>query len=133
MYSEIEPLLENKKISDEKIDYVDTNGLSKYSDEYFAMTYIDLRKLYNCNLCNKVFNPDMVFGQRIKGLCYHCLISNINKNELDKNKELLFVYISKCYQEHESLDCNKNNCVLCDYKNGILKIPTKKLIFKIYL
>ena len=45
----------------------------------------------------------------------------------------LFDFIVVKHKKGYLLDCEKNSCVLCDYKKGVLKISKEKYKLKIHL
>lgn len=99
---------------------IDTNGINKYSNYYYRMSYTKLRELFTCIVCNKLFNKDMSFGKnKNENICYHCLMNKLY-GEVDSYK--INKYIKKCSKEHDKNECNKNKCYLCEYLNNKLNI-----------
>lgn len=94
---------------------IDTNGVSKYSDSYFSMSYKQIKKLYCCKECKKIFTRDMIFGEyRSEVFCYHCVMKDAEDSDIFLIKD----YINKCYSDHNSKDCENDRCVLCRYAKG---------------
>lgn len=121
-----------KKSSKNSKFKITTEGLSKYSKEYFSLSYIQIKELYTCDICCKVYCKDMIVTNDTTKICFHCLVSLI---EIDKDIELLHKYILKCHKDHYLINCSKEKCYLCDYNNNrpILNYKVIPLEFKIKL